>query len=252
MRRADRLFQIIQVLRGAARPVTAAQLAEEFETTARTIYRDVAELIAQRVPIRGEAGVGYVLERGYDMPPLMLTPNEIEAAVLGAQWVAERGDPGLARGARDLIAKIRDVVPEQLRPIILHAGVIAPNIGSAEIDQLDLERIRRCIHDSSKLRIHYRDLGEQTSERTIWPISVAYFQTVRLLVAWCELRDAFRHFRTDRIEVVEFLDERYPMSAEVLRAAWRQQERSGADEPPARSDPTTPAWCNRPMRASGV
>lgn len=251
MRRADRLFQIIQVLRGAARPVTASQLAEEFETTARTIYRDIAELIAQRVPIRGEAGVGYVLERGYDMPPLMLTPNEIEAAVLGAQWVAERGDPGLARGARDLVAKIRDVVPKHLRPMILHAAVIAPSMIPTESDRLDLDRIRRCVHSGEKLRIRYCDLGEQTSERIIWPISVAYFQTVRLLVAWCELRDAFRHFRTDRIEAVEFLDERYPMSAEALRAAWRRQERAGADERPASGDPAN-SWCDRPKRASGA
>jgi len=244
LRRADRLFQIIQVLRGTARPVTASQLAEEFETTARTIYRDIAELIAQRVPVRGEAGVGYVLERGYDMPPLMLTPNEIEAAVLGAQWVAERGDPGLARGARDLVAKIRDVVPEHLRPIILQAAVVAPSMVTTESDRLDLERIRRCIHEGEKLRIRYRDLSDQTSERIIWPISVAYFQTVRLLVAWCELRDAFRHFRTDRIAAVEFLAERHPTSAQALRAAWRQQERANGSPDAATSAAAN--GCNKP------
>jgi predicted DNA-binding transcriptional regulator YafY len=250
LRRADRLFQIIQVLRGTARPVTASQLAEEFETTARTIYRDIADLIAQRVPIRGEAGVGYVLERGYDMPPLMLTPNEIEAAVLGAQWVAARGDPGLARGARDLVAKIRDVVPEHLRPVILQAAVVAPNMAEIERDQLDLERIRRCIHNSDKLRIQYRDLGDRISERVIWPISVAYLQTVRLLVAWCELRNAFRHFRTDRIVAVEFLAERYPTSAQALRVAWRQQER--ANSSPDSANPDAANGCNKSTRAQGT
>jgi predicted DNA-binding transcriptional regulator YafY len=225
LRRADRLFQIIQILRGASRPVTAADLAREMETTPRTIYRDIADLIGQRVPIRGEAGIGYVLEPGYDMPPLMLTPDEIEAAVLGAQWVADRGDPTLARGARDLIAKIRDIVPERLRPMILQAAVSAPSMMPSEPDLLDLGRIRAAIRDRAKLHITYRDGGGRMSERVVWPISVAYFQTVRLLVAWCELRDAFRHFRTDRIEAVRFLDERHPLSTEALRAAWEREER---------------------------
>ena len=235
MRRADRLFQIIQILRSAVRPVTARGIAEELEVTVRTVYRDVADLIAQRVPIRGEAGVGYVLERGYDMPPLMLTPNEIEAAVLGAQWVAERGDPSLARGARDLVTKIRDIVPDHLRPMILQAAVTAPSIFAQEPDPLDLERIRASIHTRGKLKIRYRDALGELSERVIWPISVAYFQTARVLVAWCELRSAFRHFRTDRISTVEFLTERYTISAEALWAAWRQQERGVPldDAPPA-------------------
>src|SRR5271155_184206 len=118
MRRADRLFQIIQILRRTPRPITADAIAAELETSKRTVYRDIADLMAQRVPIRGEAGVGYVLDGGYDLPPLMLTPDEIEAAVLGAQWVAGRGDPVLARAANDLIAKIAAVVPERLRSFI--------------------------------------------------------------------------------------------------------------------------------------
>src|SRR5438445_7769205 len=111
MRRADRLFQIIQILRRSTRAVTAASLAAELETSKRSVYRDIAALIGQRVPIRGEAGFGYVLEGGFDLPPLMLTSDEIEAAVLGAQWVAGHGDKGLAGAARDLIAKIATVVP---------------------------------------------------------------------------------------------------------------------------------------------
>ena len=111
MRRADRLFQIIQVLRRSGRPVTAEALAAELETSKRTVYRDIADLVGQRVPIRGEAGVGYVLEPGLDLPPLMLTPEEIEAAVLGAQWVVRHSYPVLARAAQDLIAKFGAVVP---------------------------------------------------------------------------------------------------------------------------------------------
>src|SRR5262249_4818163 len=119
MRRADRLFQIIQVLRRTRKPLTADAIATELETSKRTIYRDIATLIGQRVPIRGEAGTGYVLEKGFDMPPLMLTPDEIEAAVLGAQWVAGRADPVLAKAALDLIAKIVETIPERLQPLAL-------------------------------------------------------------------------------------------------------------------------------------
>ena len=115
MRRADRLFQIIQILRRSRRPVTAQALARELETSVRTVYRDVSDLMAQRVPIRGEAGVGYVLEDGFDMPPLMLTAEEVEAVLLGAQWVSGRGDPDLARAAQDLVAKIAAVIPAGLR-----------------------------------------------------------------------------------------------------------------------------------------
>jgi len=123
MRRADRLFRIIQVLRRKRRPVTAHEIAEELEASARTIYRDIAQLMADRVPIRGEAGIGYVLEGGFDMPPLMLTADEIEAAMLGAQWVMTRADPLLGRAAGDLIAKISVVIPEHLRPLLMEPSL---------------------------------------------------------------------------------------------------------------------------------
>ena len=126
MRRTERLFAIIQILRRARAPITAASIADELETSLRTVYRDIAELIAQRVPVRGEAGIGYMLESGFDMPPLMLTPDEIEAAVLGARWVAGRGDPALARAANDLVAKIGAVIPSHLRPFLLDAALTTP------------------------------------------------------------------------------------------------------------------------------
>lgn len=223
MRRADRLFQIIQILRGARRPVTADQLAAELETTSRTIYRDVADLMGQRVPIRGEAGVGYILEAGYDLPPLMLTANEIEAAVLGAQWVAERGDPALARGARDLMSKILAVIPNELHPTLVQAAVVAPNVNAFVRDDVDLERIRRSIRSGEKIWIRYEDLKGQVSERRLWPTSLAYFETVRLLVAWCELRGEFRHFRTDRIAAIDFLEERIPITPAALRIRWKAE-----------------------------
>ena len=117
MRRTERLFQIIQILRGKQRPVTGRALADELEISLRTLYRDMAELMAQRVPITGEAGTGYVLGEGYDMPPLMLTADELEAAALGAEWVAAQSDPSLARAARDLVAKLSEAIPDELRPV---------------------------------------------------------------------------------------------------------------------------------------
>lgn len=221
MRPADRLFQIIQILRRSTRPVTAGMLAEELEVSTRSVYRDVADLVGQRVPIRGEAGVGYVLDRDFDMPPLMLTPDEIEAAVLGAQWVAERGDPVLAGAARDLIAKIETAVPERLRPFIAEPTIGAPP-GSVAADGLDIAQTRAWIRSGRKIRIRYRNQLAQVSQRTIWPVIIGYAETVRLLAAWCELRQDFRHFRTDRIIAAQFLDERHGSRPADLRTRWKR------------------------------
>ena len=222
MRRADRLFQIIQILRRSRQPVTAAMLAGELEVSQRSVYRDVADLIGQRVPIQGAAGLGYVLNSDFDMPPLMLTPDEIEAAVLGAQWVAERGDPVLAAAARDLITKIAVAVPERLRPFIAEPTVGAPQRMVAALDGLDIARTRSWIRSGRKIRICYRNQEMQDSERTIWPVIIGYAETVRLLAAWCELRRDFRHFRTDRIVSAEFLDETYGCRPNDLRARWKR------------------------------
>ena len=223
MRRADRLFQIIQILRRTSRPTTASKLAEELEVSKRSVYRDVADLIGQRVPIRGEAGLGYVLGRDFDMPPLMLTPDEIEAAVLGAQWVAERGDAVLAAAARDLIAKISAAVPERLRPFISEPTIGAPAGNLAAPDGLDIAQTRAWIRAGRKIRIRYRNQQEQDSQRTIWPVIIGYAETVRLLAAWCELRQDFRHFRTDRILAAEFLDERHGARPSELMSRWKRR-----------------------------
>lgn len=222
MRRADRLFQIIQVLRRTRRPVTADAIALELETSKRTIYRDIADLMAQRVPIRGEAGVGYVLDGGFDLPPLMLTPDEIEAAVLGAQWVAGRGDPALARAALDLIAKIGATVPEHLRPIALEPATRAVPRWNVAPDTIDMEKVRHAIRGGHKIALTYSDEQERKSERTIWPFAVGYHEAVRLILGWCELRADFRSFRTDRVAGAQFLDERYPERPANLRARYRR------------------------------
>jgi len=220
MRRADRLFQIIQVLRRTRKPLTAEAIARELETSKRTIYRDVATLIGQRVPIRGEAGTGYVLEKGFDMPPLMLTPDEIEAAVLGAQWVAGRADPALAKAAQDLIAKIVDTIPERLQPLALEPASRTPPKWDAVPDGIDMTQLRAHIYASRKVLLHYRDEQGRASKRTVWPIAVGYLETVRHLAGWCELRKDFRSFRIDRIAQAVFLDEKYPERRAALRAKW--------------------------------
>jgi predicted DNA-binding transcriptional regulator YafY len=221
MRRADRLFQIIQILRRASRPVTAAALAEELEISRRTVYRDVADLMAQRVPIAGEAGLGYLLAAEYDMPPLMLTPDEIEAVMLGAQWVAGHSDKILSNAARDVVAKIAAVVPERLRPFIAEPSVGAkPTMGTLE-ESVDASMLRSAIRNGMKLRLRYRsEAGEETG-RVVWPVILGYAETHRLLVAWCELRQGFRHFRADRIIEVEALDERNGLRQGELRRRWQ-------------------------------
>jgi predicted DNA-binding transcriptional regulator YafY len=202
MRRADRLFQIIQILRRAARPVTASELAAELEVSPRSVYRDVADLMGQRVPIRGEAG--------------------LEAAVLGAQWVAGRGDAVLAAAARDLIAKIAAVVPERLRPFLEEPSIGAPPSPALPADGLDIARTRAWIRCGRKIRIRYRDQQGQESERTIWPTIIGYAEAVRLLAAWCESRQDFRHFRTDRVLGADFLEEPCGLRAGELRRRWRR------------------------------
>jgi predicted DNA-binding transcriptional regulator YafY len=222
MRRADRLFQIIQVLRRTRKPLTADAIAAELETSKRTIYRDITTLMEQRVPIRGEAGVGYILEKGFDLPPLMLTPDEIEAAVLGAQWVASHADEALSRAAADLIAKIAETVPERLRPFVLEPTSHARPSWRKEPDRIDMARTRTQIHEGRKIALRYRDEHGRDSERTIWPIAIGYLEAVRLLAAWCELRRDFRSFRTDRVIDAVYLEEKYPERRDLLRAKWRR------------------------------
>lgn len=222
MRRADRLFQIIQILRRSSRPVTAGEMAAELEVSPRTVYRDIADLIGQRVPICGEPGFGYLLDDAFDMPALMLTPDEIEVAVLGAQWVASRTDPVLANAARDLIAKITSVVPERLRPVIAEPTIVTRPPRAVTPDGIDIARTRTWIREGRKILIDYRDRDSAPTRRIIWPIVVGVFDDARMLAAWCELRGDFRHFRTDRILGVTFLDDCHGQRLGALRQRWKR------------------------------
>lgn len=224
MRRAERLFQIIQILRRSPRPVTGAALAAELEVSTRTVYRDMADLIGQRVPITGEPGFGYLLATEYDMPPLMLTPDEIDAVVLGSHWVAERGDRLLSLAARDVIAKIAAVVPGHLRPFIEEPGVAAkPKLGHLDHrdNGIDFTPLRNAIREGQKLQLRYRTASGEITDRTVWPIILGYSETERILIAWCELRQGFRHFRTDRISDARILGESIGIRSGELRRRWQ-------------------------------
>jgi len=226
----NRLFSIIQVLRSAKQPVKAAQLAEFLEVSQRTVYRDIAELQAQHVPILGEAGIGYVLKNGFDLPPLMLTPDELEAALLGAQWVAQRGDMNLRRGANSLMEKIQQIVPQHMQTIVDAPTVTAPSCQQVQ-DNIDTGLVRNAIREQRKICIQYRDEKGQSSKRILWPFLLAYFDSVRLLCAWCELRNDYRHFRTDRIQSIDILDERFPQSATALYEDWHAREIASRSTP---------------------
>lgn len=198
MRRADRLFEIIQLLR--RKPTTRArEIAEALEVSERTIYRDIQDLMASGVPIEGEAGVGYVLRAGFDLPPLMFKEQEIEALVLGARIVESWADQELAAAASDAIAKIEAVIPERLRSYMASTALLAPSPRFMEPIEFDLAELRRALRDQLKVRFRYTDVVGQGSERTVRPLSLAYFGPVWILAAWCELREDFRTFRLDRI-----------------------------------------------------
>lgn len=222
MRRADRLFEIIQILRRVRQPVSAQAIADELEVSKRSVYRDIATLTAQRVPIRGEAGVGYVLEEGFDMPPLMLTAEEIDAAVLGALWVSTRAEPELARAAENLIAKIEAITPRPLRRHIAAAAMSVRPVSPASEDKVDAAMLRQAILEGRKVSLGYRDGDGKESKRVVWPVLLGYRDEGRILAAWCELRQGFRYFRTDRMTFAEALDERYPESRGSLKDRWRK------------------------------
>jgi predicted DNA-binding transcriptional regulator YafY len=224
MSRSERLLDLIQALRRYRRPVSGAALAEELDVSLRTVYRDIQSLIATGAPIDGEAGVGYVLRSGYTLPPLMFTDEEIEAVVLGSRMVAGSTDARLARAARDALAKIRAVLPDDKRDSIEAAGLLAAPRPPLAPDGVDLALLRSAIRAEHKLWISYGNEAGERSERRIWPIALTFYERTRILAAWCELRQGFRHFRTDRIAAAAAIAERYPRRRRVLMKEWRSVE----------------------------
>ncbi len=231
MQRAERLLDMIQSLRRRRRPVTAETLAAELSVSVRTVYRDIGALVRQGVPVRGEAGIGYVLDAGFDLPPLMLSPDEIEAVLVGMRWLTERADPSLARAAEDVVSKIGAVLPSHLKPILLDGALFAASYpGDLPVDRVDIAPVRAAIRNGRKLRIAYSDESGQATQRMIWPIGMTFYERVRVVIAWCELRQAFRHFRTDRITELAALEERYPGRRAELFRRWQKEEERTREE----------------------
>jgi predicted DNA-binding transcriptional regulator YafY len=216
------LLDLVQALRRRRRPVTAAQLADELEISLRTVYRDIATLIAQGAPIEGEAGLGYVLKSGFFLPPLMFGEDEVDALILGLRLVAERGDAALERAAGDALAKITAVLPQELEDVAATSGLLAgPGAGTGS---QHLTLIRQAMRAEERLRLRYTDKKGVATERTVWPVALGFFEAAEVLAAWCETRQDFRHFRLDRIAAAECSGQRYPKRRRILLAEWRLQE----------------------------
>ncbi|MES3149875.1 helix-turn-helix transcriptional regulator [Brucella suis] len=198
MRRADRLFQIVQHLRGG-RLVTARQLAERLEVSERTIYRDISDLQSTGVPIDGEAGVGYILRQGFELPPLMFTRDEIVALVAGARLIRAWGGVSMARGAEEALVKIEAVLPKEERARITDTQIHAPKAHISMEERHIIDAVERAVDQGTVLNIRYRDLESRESQRDIRPLGLWFCGKVWTVIGWCELRNAFRTFRTDRI-----------------------------------------------------
>jgi len=223
MARSERLLTLLQTLRRYRRPVSGSVLAAETGVSIRTLYRDISSLQAQGALIEGEPGLGYVLKPGFMLPPMMFSQDEIEALVLGSRWVARAADPRLAAAGADALAKIADVLPQDMRDEI-ETSTLLVHLKPPVADKADLGAIRKAIRTERILKLTYSDEGGTVSVRNIWPFALSYFEQVRVVVAWCELRKDYRHFRTDRIVEMIPQDGRYPRRRAVLLKEWRDQQ----------------------------
>jgi predicted DNA-binding transcriptional regulator YafY len=217
MRRTDRLFEIIQILRSDNKVVTAGEIATRLEVSVRTIYRDIQTLQSMRTPIEGEAGIGYLMRQGYDLPPLNFNVEEIEAIVVGLSLVAQTGDRGLQRAAQQVSRKI-DAIRGSLESLqVSQRDPLVP-------EAVDPEMIRSAIRAERKLDLRYRDENGSESKRRVRPLAIIYYVHAMLLVSWCELREDFRHFRLDRVLACVATDDWFKGQGEQLRESWKALE----------------------------
>ncbi len=216
------MFEIIQLLRSADRPTIAAALATALEVTVRTVYRDIAALQAMRVPIEGAAGVGYVMRRGYDLPPLMFTPEEIEAVVVGLALLRRTGDVGLEAAARRVGDKIATILPEGAGDDFGRGLLHASGSHTMPASEIDFGCLRRAVREQEELEISYTDDAGRATQRTIKPLALVYYVNAVVLAAWCGLRRDFRHFRVDRMADFQATGRYFGGEADTLRAAWQR------------------------------
>ncbi|MEX0351016.1 MAG: helix-turn-helix transcriptional regulator [Paracoccaceae bacterium] len=220
MRRSTRLFELIQILRASENPMTAESMAARLEVSERTIYRDIAALQAMRTPIEGAPGLGYVMRRGYDLPPLNFDEEEVEALRVGLSMLARTGDSALQQAASRICQKIDALhnPAEWLQVAPWGAPPDDPALGC--VSKADL---RAAIRDERKLHLTYRDAEDRETQRVVRPVALIYHLDCTMLAAWCELRDGFRHFRADRIWGCEALDSYFTGQSEALRLIWRER-----------------------------
>lgn len=224
MARAPRLLRLLALLRQYRHPVSGQALAEQLDVSLRTVYRDIATLQEQGADITGEAGVGYLLRPGFLLPPLMFSPEELEALALGCRWVMQQTDEPLADAAHSVLSKVATVLPPDLRETLESASLLIGPSPAPEPEQIDLVLLRDAIRRERKLDLSYQDGNGSHSQRIVWPVGYGLFARVRVLIAWCEARQDFRHFRTDRIQAMTVLDARMPQRRRALLAAWRKAE----------------------------
>lgn len=221
MGRSSRLFEIIQILRRASTPVSAHAIADTLEVSKRTIYRDIIALQAMRVPIDGEAGVGYVMQAGFDLPPLMFTADEVEAIVVGLSLIGRTGDADLLDAASRVVRKIADVLPDAAESRIDGSTLHVSHWNAIPPAVVEYRVMRQAIREERKLHLHYHDAEARHTERTVRPIALVYYVDNVILAAWCELREDFRHFRADRMNSCRPIDSQFKGESERLRAEWR-------------------------------
>lgn len=222
MNRTERLLNLLKILRGYRYPVSGERLAERLHVSIRTLYRDIATLQSMGAEIKGETGVGYILKPTFFLPPLMFTQIEIQALLLGMQWVSQFGDAHLSKGASDAIDKISDVLPANIKHSInsfaLRVGPPAPEAMTKE----DLSVLREAIAQQNKICIVYKSEDGKKRQRILWPFTIGYFTDGRILVAWCEKQNDYRHFKTHRIISLKVLNQRYSRSKDSLFREWQK------------------------------
>jgi predicted DNA-binding transcriptional regulator YafY len=224
MSRSHRLFEVMQALRRHREPVSGNELAHEAGVSLRTIYRDIATLQTMGADIDGEPGIGYVLRPGFLLPPMSFSEEEIQALVAGTQWVSRQTDEALALAAQNAIAKIRAVLPADMRRKLENDDALYIGRRKKGVQSFDLKLVRLAMREQRKMRIAYTDQAGVTSKRIIWPIMLGFVESKRFIAGWCELREDFRLFRADRIAQAEFLRDRYQRNRRELVKEWRKRE----------------------------
>lgn len=224
MTRTERLLTLLQILRTYRYPVSGKKLAERLNISLRTLYRDIFTLQAQGAEIEGEAGIGYILKPSFFLPPLMFSQTEIEALLLGTQWVSQYGDAPLSKAAADALSKITDVLPKNIKK---EMNAFSLRVGPPTKESLakeDLTILREAIHDQRKILLDYKSQEGKRSQWIVWPFTIGYFTDGRILVAWCEKKNNYSHFNTSGIISAEIIDELYPQSRDHLFREWQSMQ----------------------------